>query len=96
MKSSKAIVILCVLSLFLGAGRMGSAAEPAMVDYTHYPLFQVNAVQPNILIILDNSGSMNLQAYRGNYDHNTKYYGSFEPSVKSLCGIRAVPGTATS
>jgi type IV pilus assembly protein PilY1 len=86
MKSSKAIVILCVLSLFLGAGRMGSAAEPAMVDYTHYPLFQVNAVQPNILIILDNSGSMNLQAYRGNYDHNTKYYGYFEPSVKYSYG----------
>jgi type IV pilus assembly protein PilY1 len=34
-----------------------------MADYTHYPIFQVNAVEPNILVILDNSGSMNFNAY---------------------------------
>ncbi|GAH87857.1 unnamed protein product, partial [marine sediment metagenome] len=50
-----------------------------MADYTSYPIFQVNTVEPNILIILDNSASMNAQAYTGAYDHNTKYYGYFEP-----------------
>jgi type IV pilus assembly protein PilY1 len=58
------------------------AAEPVMADYTHYPIFQVNAVEPNILIILDNSGSMNFQAYEGAYDHSTRYYGYFEPYIR--------------
>jgi len=39
------------------------AAEPVMSDYTHYPIFLTNAVEPNILIMLDNSGSMNFNAY---------------------------------
>jgi len=30
------------------------AVEPAMADYTHYPVFQINLVAPNILIIMDN------------------------------------------
>ena len=62
------------------------ATEPAMADYTCYPIFQVNAVEPNILIILDNSGSMNQQAYYGKYNHGTKYYGYFEPYKKYSYG----------
>lgn len=42
------------------------AVEPDMADYTAYPVFTVNPVKPNILIILDNSGSMNYNAY-GSY-----------------------------
>ncbi|MBW2108168.1 MAG: hypothetical protein JRI36_05810 [Deltaproteobacteria bacterium] len=57
-----------------------------MSSYTCYPVFQVNTVEPNILIILDNSGSMNFQAYTGNYDHNTEYYGYFEPYKKYSYG----------
>ena len=34
-----------------------------MLDYTNYPIFQLNSQQPNIMIILDNSGSMNYNAY---------------------------------
>jgi hypothetical protein len=34
-----------------------------MSDYTNYPIFQTKAVEPNILIILDNSGSMSNNAY---------------------------------
>ncbi|MFA5904839.1 MAG: hypothetical protein WC836_12965 [Desulfobacula sp.] len=37
--------------------------EPVMADYTSYPLFLTDAVEPNIMIILDNSGSMNFNAY---------------------------------
>lgn len=39
------------------------AAEPNLADYTAYPVFTVNPVKPNILIMLDNSGSMNFNAY---------------------------------
>lgn len=37
--------------------------EPVMLDYTNYPIFHVQTQRPNILIILDNSGSMNFNAY---------------------------------
>lgn len=40
-----------------------NAAEPQMVDYVHSPNFMVESVKPNILVILDNSGSMNFNAY---------------------------------
>ena len=39
------------------------ALEPRLIDYTAYPEFTVNPVKPNIMIILDNSGSMNENAY---------------------------------
>ncbi|OIP47612.1 MAG: hypothetical protein AUK28_05790 [Desulfobacterales bacterium CG2_30_60_27] len=53
------VVLLAVL---LAAGPV-LAAEPSMVTYTLLPPFLANAAKPNILIILDNSLSMNLNAY---------------------------------
>ena len=53
-----------------------------MLSYSAYPIFQANAVEPLILLILDNSGSMNERAYAAAYDHNTQYYGYFEPYKK--------------
>jgi type IV pilus assembly protein PilY1 len=41
--------------------------EPSMADYTAYPVFMSDSAKPNILIMLDNSMSMNEQAYRGEY-----------------------------
>ena len=83
MKKIDIILMLgLVMSFVLNACLNVSATEPAMADYTCYPVFQVNAVEPNILILLDNSGSMNLQAYYGRYKHGTKYYGYFEPYKK--------------
>jgi len=67
------VLLLCLF------WQKGHSAEPTMEEYTSYPIFQVNTVTPNILIILDNSTSMNQQAYYGSYDHNTRYYGYFEP-----------------
>ena len=43
------------------------AAEPNIADYTSYPVFMANSVEPNILIMLDNSGSMNEQAYSDDF-----------------------------
>ena len=39
------------------------AAEPSIADYTAYPMTTSNQVRPNIMVLLDNSGSMNYNAY---------------------------------
>ncbi|WP_319525032.1 PilC/PilY family type IV pilus protein [uncultured Desulfosarcina sp.] len=57
---------LLVYVILLVGGLCGSivhAAEPAIADYTSYPLFMSSEVAPNILVIMDNSGSMNYPAY---------------------------------
>jgi type IV pilus assembly protein PilY1 len=46
------------------------AVDPTMEDYTAYPPFTSTAVAPNILIIMDNSGSMNFMAYGYHEDSN--------------------------
>ena len=83
---SNIILILSFFALISVFSKQGLAAEPTMAEYTAYPIFQVNTVEPNILIILDNSMSMNTQAYLGSYDHSTKYYGYFEPYKKYSYG----------
>ena len=40
-----------------------SANAQSMADYTCNPIFTSNTVKPNILILVDNSGNMNLMAY---------------------------------
>ena len=54
------IISLCVSISFM---QPAVATEPNIADYTAYPIFMVQAVKPNIMIILDNSGSMNFNAY---------------------------------
>jgi type IV pilus assembly protein PilY1 len=56
---------ICAMTALLisAAGMAGGADEPSMAEYTHYPLFQTGAVAPRIMLILDNSGSMNFPAY---------------------------------
>ena len=53
--------LLCTASM-----QVADAAEPVMADYTSLPIFTVNPVKPNIMVMLDNSGSMNFNAY-GSY-----------------------------
>ncbi len=50
-----------------------------MVDYTAYPAFATNAVAPNILLVLDHSGSMAFPAYIG------CNWGGYSSKV-ALCG----------
>jgi type IV pilus assembly protein PilY1 len=68
-----------------------SANAQTMADYTCFPIFTTTAVTPNILIILDNSGSMNLMAYGydangyyhpDDFDPNITYYGYFDPTSR--------------
>ena len=58
----KNIFILSVVFAVCLLGR-AYAAEPLLADYTSFPIFTVNPVKPNILLIMDNSGSMNFNAY---------------------------------
>lgn len=77
------LLLFLVAALFVPAGNAwSSCVEPTMADYTVYPVFQANVVEPNIMLIVDNSGSMNGAAYPEPYDHNKKYYGYFEPYKK--------------
>jgi type IV pilus assembly protein PilY1 len=78
MKRSIAFLLAIIATTLFMSPNQVCAVEPAMGDYTHYPVFQINLVEPNILIIMDNSFSMNLQAYTDDYNHGTKYYGYFE------------------
>ncbi len=66
-----------------------------MTEYTCYPIFTANTVKPNILILLDNSGNMNMMAYGydaegyyypNDYDPNITYYGYFNSSKKYIYG----------
>jgi len=54
-------VMLFVLPLFTTPA--GAHTEPVMADYSAFPIFNSQSVPPNIMIILDNSGSMNFNAY---------------------------------
>ncbi|MBU2455479.1 MAG: hypothetical protein KJ668_19400, partial [Proteobacteria bacterium] len=85
-----------LISMGMAHNYTGYAAEPIMSDYTSYPLFMADTVKPNILIMLDNSGSMNFNAYGTYAGDNTVnnetykgepydaskqiYYGYFNPN----------------
>ena len=61
----KILLLNLIISLWVSISFMqpAVATEPNITDYTAYPIFMVQAVKPNIMIILDNSGSMNYNAY---------------------------------
>jgi type IV pilus assembly protein PilY1 len=86
MKKSKSLILATLLVLSTLMLRPASAVEPTISEYTSYPIFQLTAVAPNILIMLDNSTSMNSAAYRDTYDHGKTYYGYFEPHKKYSYG----------
>jgi len=61
------ILVTVVWGFFLfSPNPLAQAAEPSLSTYTSTPVFLSQSVPPNIFIILDNSGSMNFNAY-GSY-----------------------------
>ncbi|MCP4748132.1 MAG: hypothetical protein GY874_18655 [Desulfobacteraceae bacterium] len=50
--------------------------EPVISDYTAYPLFANETVAPNVMIILDNSGSMKSEAYSSSSYEGEPFAGS--------------------
>jgi len=55
-------ITLLILALVL-LGATGAEGTNTMAPYLSTPIFMANAVPPNVLIIFDNSGSMNAMAY---------------------------------
>ncbi|MBH0202037.1 MAG: hypothetical protein HP496_07010 [Nitrospira sp.] len=71
------------LTVVLGVSFAHAAAPPAptMAQYTAEPPFLTEAVAPNILLLMDISGSMRESAYHNAaevYDANKPYYGYFD------------------
>ena len=52
----------CALSALFAAVPL-HAAEPDMNAFTFYPVFKTEKVNPRIMVVMDNSGSMNFPAY---------------------------------
>ncbi|MEE9612434.1 MAG: hypothetical protein V3W19_14365, partial [Desulfatiglandales bacterium] len=76
MKLKGRSIILTVLFFWLFGGSIVQATDPSMDDYTNYPLLITSAIKPNVLIIFDNSGSMNYMAY-GYYDEESYHPDDF-------------------
>ncbi len=64
--------LLMVLSIL-----MMSPLKAADLALSDTPLF-LTSVQPNVMVMLDNSGSMKVQMYPSAYDNSQDYFGIFE------------------
>ena len=74
------ILVLWLLGSLIGPLKV-IAAPPSMSDYTASPPFITKVVPPNILLLLDISGSLNIAAYSGlTFDPAATYTGLFEPA----------------
>ena len=98
-KIFKIFFALLLVTLFMPF----TPAQGAMNDYCITPPFVAQNVTPNVLIILDNSGSMNCLAYQSSYNPSTistgYYYGYFDPTQNyqystSVTPNRWVPTTS--
>ena len=87
MRRLNIILTISVLASLILNAHLGLAVEPSMDDYTCYPIFQVSTVEPNILIILDNSGSMNFSAY-GTWQGNKGTVTDSPYSGEPFCGVK--------
>lgn len=102
MKTLRWFKITSLSLLFLGASVVFSGAQ-TVDDYSSLPPFLAGSVPPNILLLMDNSGSMNDSAYYppgassttynaatayGGYFDNTKCY-TYASSRFTVAGSRA-------
>ncbi|MEW6214405.1 MAG: PilC/PilY family type IV pilus protein [Nitrospirota bacterium] len=76
-------LIVVLIAIYFGLV-LSDPPDPSLTDYTAYPPFASQIVTPNVLITLDNSGSMFFFAYNFNdsgistgFNHATNYYGYF-------------------
>ena len=80
----KRILVCLFLIMSMSAPIVNEAQSVTNADYTAIPPFIGVVNQPNVLVILDNSGSMNMGAYTGIYDpgqfSTDQYYGYFDPA----------------
>lgn len=93
--TSLRIAVLVGIALIAGVTPL---LAQTMADYTSEPPFLTEAVAPNILLLMDNSGSMNWSAYHRSgeaYDPAKTYYGYFSSSsCYSYGSSKFTPGVA--
>ncbi len=78
MQTRHKATTLAAALLLLIAGAVPSQAED--VWGCEVPLFvQQGSIDANVMILFDNSGSMNHMLYHRDYDSNTVYAGAFDP-----------------
>ncbi len=86
---------LCMLGMILLCFPLETKAQ-AMADYTSIPPFIADAVPPNVLLLMDNSGSMNSSAYHDAneaYNSSKDYNGYFYPTkCYSYASNKFTPG----
>ncbi len=70
------------LSIIIPLVLLASSFSQDMSDYCAVPPYISTSVTPNVLLILDNSGSMMRFAYADSYDGNILYYGYFVPTKR--------------
>lgn len=75
----KIIIFLGCMLLSLG---LAFKSRAALNDYCATPPFLTKTVKPNILFVIDKSGSMSWTAYSDAYDSSETYEGYFIPSKK--------------
>ncbi len=72
-------ITTCALVITAVLFRPIDVKAQTMADYTAVPPFvSENAVPPNVLLLLDNSGSMNTLAYQSSFDPAKTYFGLFD------------------
>jgi len=92
--------VVTIVSLLLAGGLLWPAGVQAisMADYENTPVFVSKAVPPNILLLMDNSGSMASSAYHNNnevYVSTKSYNGYFAPTLcYSYAANKFKPGPA--
>jgi len=68
---------LHLLTGFIIGITSASQSQAANLAISDSPLF-LSSVPPNVMVMLDNSGSMKEQMYTSSYNNSTDYYGIFE------------------
>ena len=63
------------------------AVEPSMANYTCYPIFQVNAVAPNIAILLDNGAEMEQIVWHDAFDNSVDHTPSVGTQTEFVNGF---------
>lgn len=87
----KLIVLFTILCCIYGSNVLAAS----MVDYCQTPPFVNTSAAPNILLVVDISGSMSWKAYSGGYDPNKIYEGYYDPTKNYIQDTNGVWVEAT-
>ncbi|MGD9215379.1 MAG: hypothetical protein PVJ84_11215, partial [Desulfobacteraceae bacterium] len=79
----KILLIFGLCFLITSGPALAAFNEPYMAQYTAFPIFSAQSVKPNIMVVLDNSGSMNEPAYTDTFS-GAPYFSTEYPLINAL------------